>query len=210
MLSVNWLIDMLLITRSGLVEENVVEVFRHYGVHLPYRISSPFKKIIIWQYSRFLSTSLCPSSTSGTSSFKDSLLDLYPLIRPQRRPLALSRGTILLAISDLARSILLGGVGRDSPFFWVTYWSKVFIYLDTIPCQNCVRLMCCQQAHSSRLCWLFWTELLVVICGYHEIDIGPLTTPNYFPTAGIQTMLHPVLQDRRILPYVIKDPETYF
>ena len=30
-----WLIGMLLISRSELVEENAVEVFRHYSVHLP-------------------------------------------------------------------------------------------------------------------------------------------------------------------------------
>ena len=31
---INWLIGMLLVSRSGLVEENAVEIFHHYGVHL--------------------------------------------------------------------------------------------------------------------------------------------------------------------------------
>jgi hypothetical protein len=37
----NWLIDMLLVSRSGLVKENAVEEFHHYGVHL----SSSFLKL---------------------------------------------------------------------------------------------------------------------------------------------------------------------
>ena len=32
--SVGWLVDMLLVSRSGLVEEDTVEVFHYYGFHL--------------------------------------------------------------------------------------------------------------------------------------------------------------------------------
>jgi hypothetical protein len=33
---IDWWIDMLLVSRFELVEEYDVEVFHHYGVHLPY------------------------------------------------------------------------------------------------------------------------------------------------------------------------------
>ena len=55
-----------------------------------------------------------------------SFPDLYPLIYPPRRSLALDRGRILipgfirspptLAVYDVAYSPLLGGIGRDFPF----------------------------------------------------------------------------------------------
>ena len=55
-----------------------------------------------------------------------SFPDVYPLIRPPRRPLTLDTGRILipkfirscpmLAVYDLAHSLPLGGVGRDFPF----------------------------------------------------------------------------------------------
>ena len=52
--------------------------------------------------------------------------DLYPLVRPPRRPLSLDKGRILtpgfirspptLAVYDAAHSFPLGGAGRDFPF----------------------------------------------------------------------------------------------
>ena len=65
---------MLLISRSGLVEEDVVEVFQYYGFYffLDVKFQVLAGKIIMWWYSRFLSTSSCRRSTCGTSAFKDS------------------------------------------------------------------------------------------------------------------------------------------
>ena len=41
----SWLVGILLVSRSGLVEENAVEVFHHYGVHLS---SSLLMQIFSW------------------------------------------------------------------------------------------------------------------------------------------------------------------
>ena len=50
-LNVGWLVGMLLVNRSGLVEEDAVEVFHYYGFHLSF-LNVQFQvfsgKIIMW------------------------------------------------------------------------------------------------------------------------------------------------------------------
>ena len=126
---------MLLISRSGFVEENAVETFHHYGmftcplfleVNFQVKFEILTRKIIICQYSCFFSTSSCRRPTCGSSALKDILpyqgqRDVLTSTRSslsERRPLALGRGRILipgfilspslLAVHHVAHSLPLG------------------------------------------------------------------------------------------------------
>ena len=110
-------------------------------------------KIIMWWYYRFLYTSSSvgqlldhPPSRKVTYPKDKSCPDLYPLIRPPRRPLTFCRGRILnlefiwfpptIAVYSVAHSLPLWGVGRDFPFTEVltrshfSYLSGNFRYLN--------------------------------------------------------------------------------
>ena len=144
----DWLKGLLLVSRSGLVEENTVEVFHHVFTCplLPWcKISSPFKQnnnvavlpfpfhivipfvrmwfVRIWGYFPILMTSSFP--------------DLYPLIRPHIRSLALCRGRILipgfvqsphrLAVYGVAHYLPLGGIFRSQRMRLVS-----LLYLESL------------------------------------------------------------------------------
>ena len=121
-ITISWKIDRYLsclLRKSQLVENNAVGVFHHCDFNLSssyYEISSPSANILMWHYSRFLSTSSCRWPTCGSSDFKED----FPSYHPPRKSLALDRGKILilgyirspptLAVYDVAHSFLLGRV----------------------------------------------------------------------------------------------------
>ena len=142
-LQIDWFIGMLYVRRSGLVEENAVEVFLHYIVFtcpvLSWcKISGPFREninVIVLPVSFHIFMLLVNFWFIRLTA--RSCPDLYPFICPPGRLLALGREGILvlgfirstpmLAIYDVAHSSPLGGVGRDFFFFFT---SGCFIELD--------------------------------------------------------------------------------
>ena len=140
----------MLVSRSELSEENALEVFHQLWGSLVFFLNVKFQvrswKIVMWLYSRFLSTVSCRWQTCGSSAFNQfpilntkSCPDLCTLIHPPRRSLALGREWILipgfirsshmLAIYSVAHSLPLGGVDRDYPFTEDETW-RLFSYLS--------------------------------------------------------------------------------
>ena len=98
---------MLLVSRSGFVEENTVEVFRHYGVK--FQVLS--EKIIMGQYSRFFSSIFMPLANLWFICLQGqfpilktrSYPDLYPIIHHLKGSFPVGRGRIL--IPEFIRSL---------------------------------------------------------------------------------------------------------
>ena len=132
---IDWLIGMLLVSRSGLVEEDAVEVFHYYGFHLsssflmqnfkPFQVNNNVVVFPIHLHIFMPLANLCLIRLQGQFPIPRtrSCPGLYPLIHPPKRLLALGRGRILipgfirsspmLAVYYVAHCFPLGGVGND-------------------------------------------------------------------------------------------------
>ena len=94
---------MLLVRRSGIVEDNAVEMFRHYVLFfLDVKFQVLLGKIIMWQDSHSLSTPSILLTNLWFMRLQEVFLtlrarscpNLCPLIHSPRRPLTLRRGRI--------------------------------------------------------------------------------------------------------------------
>ena len=128
---------MLLVSMSGIVEENAVELFHHYGFNLPSsflcKISTPFKEnnsVAVFQFTFHIFVPLAHLWFIRLQGYFSILRarrcsDLYLLIRPPRRVLVFGREIIDISgfirsppksAVYIAHSLPLGGVGRDFTF----------------------------------------------------------------------------------------------
>ena len=100
----------LLVSRSGLVEKNAVKVFHHYGVHLSsflldvkLRHFRENNNVVGFTFSFHTFMPLAYLRWIHLQGYFPTwrtrgCRELYPFIRPSRRPLALDRGIILIPV----------------------------------------------------------------------------------------------------------------
>ena len=110
---IDWVIGLLLVSRSGFMEQDALEVFHYYGFHLYSSfLSSPFRENNNEEVFPFPSHIFMPLANLWFIRHQGlfpilrtrNCSDLYPLIHFPGNPLAFGRGRILIPGSLLVPS----------------------------------------------------------------------------------------------------------